>query len=84
MRSQEQLLDAASPPSAPRKRWYRGLGAQVVIAMALGVAVGFAFPGFAVDLKIMGDLFLALIKAGVAPLVFFTVVMGIASAGDLK
>ncbi|KAK1178354.1 cation:dicarboxylase symporter family transporter [Streptomyces sp. NBS 14/10] len=84
MRSQEQLLDAASPPPAARKRWYRGLGAQVVIAMALGVAVGFAFPGFAVDLKIMGDLFLALIKAGVAPLVFFTVVMGIASAGDLK
>ncbi|ADI11200.1 sodium:dicarboxylate symporter [Streptomyces bingchenggensis BCW-1] len=83
MRSQEQLLDATSPPAA-RKRWYRGLGAQVVIAMALGVAVGFAFPGFAVDLKIMGDLFLALIKAGVAPLVFFTVVMGIASAGDLK
>ncbi|MEU0806633.1 cation:dicarboxylase symporter family transporter [Streptomyces sp. NPDC005970] len=83
MRSQEQLLDAASPPAA-RKRWYRGLGAQVVIAMALGVAVGFAFPGFAVNLKIIGDLFLALIKAGVAPLVFFTVVMGIASAGDLK
>jgi aerobic C4-dicarboxylate transport protein len=65
-------------------RWYRGLMAQVVIAMALGVAVGFAFPGFAAGLQIIGDLFLALIKAGVAPLVFFTVVMGIASAGDLK
>ncbi|MFD7505927.1 cation:dicarboxylate symporter family transporter [Streptomyces sp. NPDC059850] len=58
--------------------------AQVVIAMALGVAVGFAFPGFAADLKIIGDLFLALVKAGVAPLVFFTVVMGMASAGDPK
>ncbi|WP_063729167.1 cation:dicarboxylate symporter family transporter [Streptomyces sp. RTd22] len=67
-----------------RPPWYRGLMAQVVIAMVLGVAVGFAFPGFAADLKIIGDLFLALIKAGVAPLVFFTVVMGIASAGDLK
>jgi len=67
-----------------RPPWHRGLMAQVVIAMALGVAVGFAFPRFAADLKIVGDLFLALIKAGVAPLVFFTVVMGIASAGDLK
>ncbi|MET8982664.1 cation:dicarboxylase symporter family transporter [Streptomyces sp. NPDC004539] len=83
MKSGEQLRDTA-PPSAPRKRWYRGLGAQVVIAMALGIAVGFAFPGFAADLKILGDLFLALVKAGVAPLVFFTIVMGIASAGDLK
>ncbi|MEU4896946.1 cation:dicarboxylase symporter family transporter [Streptomyces sp. NPDC044780] len=83
MRSQERLLDASSPPPA-RHRWYRGLMAQVVIAMVLGIAVGFAFPGFAADLKIVGDLFLALIKAGVAPLVFFTVVMGIASAGDLK
>ncbi|MER7787090.1 hypothetical protein [Streptomyces sp. NPDC097640] len=50
--SEKQLLDAVSPPAA-RKRWYRGLGARVVIAMALGVAVGFAFPGFAVNLKII-------------------------------
>ncbi|MGS2589186.1 cation:dicarboxylate symporter family transporter [Streptomyces hebeiensis] len=83
MRSQEQLLDAASPPAA-RKRWYRGLGAQVVVAMALGIVVGLVLPGVSADLKIVGDLFLALVKAGVAPLVFFTIVMGIASAGDLK
>ncbi|MFE2842042.1 cation:dicarboxylate symporter family transporter [Streptomyces scopuliridis] len=83
MRSQEQLLDAAPPPAA-RKRWYRGLGAQVVAAMALGIVAGVVFPGFAAELKIVGDLFLALVKAGVAPLVFFTIVMGIASAGDLR
>lgn len=83
MRSQEQLLDIAPPPAA-RKRWYRGLGAQIVIAMVLGIGVGFAFPGFSADLKIVGDLFLALVKAGVAPLVFFTIVMGITSAGDLR
>lgn len=67
-----------------RKRWYSGPGAQVLIAMVLGAGVGFAFPETATKLKIVGDLFLALVKAGVAPLVFFTVVMGIASAGDLK
>ncbi|MFI0817701.1 cation:dicarboxylate symporter family transporter [Streptomyces sp. NPDC021098] len=83
MRSQQHAGATPSPPAA-RKPWYRGLGAQVLIAMALGVAVGFAFPDAAAQLKIVGDLFLALIKAGVAPLVFFTVVMGIASAGDLK
>ncbi|MFD5321861.1 cation:dicarboxylate symporter family transporter [Streptomyces sp. NPDC127098] len=83
MRSQEQLLDSASA-RPPGKRWYRGLGAQVVLAMVLGIAVGFAFPGLGADLKILGDLFLALVKAGVAPLVFLTIVMGIASAGDLR
>lgn len=83
MRSQEQLLDSASA-RPPGKRWYRGLGAQVVLAMVLGIAVGFAFPDLGADLKILGDLFLALVKAGVAPLVFFTIVMGIASAGDLR
>ncbi|MGW6402570.1 cation:dicarboxylate symporter family transporter [Streptomyces sp. NPDC055134] len=85
MRSTEDLLAAEPPPVvARRRRWYRGIGAQVAVAMALGVVVGFAFPDVAVDLKIVGDLFLSLVKAGVAPLVFLTVVMGIASAGDLK
>ncbi|MPY50549.1 cation:dicarboxylate symporter family transporter [Streptomyces acidicola] len=83
MRSPEQLI-TTDPAPTPARRWYRGIGAQIAVAMALGVAVGFLFPGFAVDLKIVGDLFLALVKAGVAPLVFFTVVMGIASAGDLR
>ncbi|MEU8527183.1 cation:dicarboxylase symporter family transporter [Streptomyces sp. NPDC048629] len=76
--------DADTRKPKRRKRWYGGPGAQVLIAMVLGVVAGLAFPDAATKLKILGDLFLALIKAGVAPLVFFTVVMGIASAGDLK
>ncbi|MDQ4491569.1 cation:dicarboxylase symporter family transporter [Sinomonas sp. ASV486] len=76
-------MSTATAPR-PRKAWYRGLGAQVMIAMVLGIAVGFAFPDFAKSLKIVGDLFLALIKTGIAPLVFLTVVTGILSAGNLK
>jgi aerobic C4-dicarboxylate transport protein len=64
--------------------WYRNLGMQVLLSLALGIAVGLAFPGFAAQLKLLGDMFLSLIKAGVAPLVFLTIVHGIASAGDLK
>lgn len=82
MKSQEQLLAAAGP--RPKKARYKGLGAQVMIAMVLGIVVGFAFPGFSSQLKIVGDLFLALIKTGIAPLVFLTVVLGILSAGNLK
>lgn len=82
MKSQEQLLQETA--AKPKKAWYRGLAAQVIFAMALGILVGFLFPEFSAQLKTVGDLFLALIKAGIAPLVFLTVVLGILSAGNLK
>ena len=82
MKSAEQLLEGGPP--GRRSRWYAGIGNQVLISIVLGVAVGAAFPGFASKLKVVGDTFLDLIKVGVAPLVFLTVVMGIAAAGDLK
>jgi aerobic C4-dicarboxylate transport protein len=71
---------------APQKKlpWYRKLGMQVLLALVLGIAVGLLFPKLGAQLKILGDIFLALIKAGVAPLVFLTIVHGIASAGDVK
>lgn len=71
----------ASPKKQP---WYRRLGMQVLVALLLGIAVGFLFPKFAGQLKLLGDMFLSLIKAGVAPLVFLTIVHGIASAGDVR
>lgn len=67
-----------------KKPLWQGLGFQVIISMILGAAVGFAFPEFAASLKILGDIFLRLIKTAVAPLVFLTVVAGIAAAGDFK
>ncbi|WP_322045199.1 cation:dicarboxylate symporter family transporter [Paraburkholderia sp. J67] len=67
-----------------RQPWYRRLGMQVMIALVLGIGVGIVFPAFAAQLKVLGDIFLALIKAGVAPLVFLTIVHGIASAGDAR
>ena len=75
-----------APPVAPPRKlpWYRKLGMQVLLSLVLGIVVGFAFPKFASQLKLLGDMFLSLIKAGVAPLVFLTIVHGIASAGDVK
>ncbi|WP_315835008.1 cation:dicarboxylate symporter family transporter [Bradyrhizobium prioriisuperbiae] len=60
------------------------LGFQVAVSMVLGIAVGLIWPEFAASLKILGDLFLRLIKTAVAPLVFLTVAVGIAAAGDIK
>lgn len=67
-----------------KKPLYRDLTFQVVAAMVLGIAFGFIAPEIAASFKILGDIFLKLIKTAVAPLVFFTVVHGIASAGDIK
>lgn len=72
---------SASPKKLP---WYRKLGMQVLVSLILGILVGFAFPKFSSQLKLLGDMFLSLIKCGVAPLVFLTIVHGIASAGDVK
>jgi aerobic C4-dicarboxylate transport protein len=72
---------AASPKKLP---WYRKLGMQVLLSLILGIAVGFAFPKFSAQLKTLGDMFLSLIKCGVAPLVFLTIVHGISSAGDVR
>jgi aerobic C4-dicarboxylate transport protein len=72
----------ASPK--PKPSLWRGLGFQVVIGMVLGILVGLIWPEFGALLKLLGDIFLRLIKTAVAPLVFLTVVAGIAAAGDFK
>ena len=67
-----------------RKPFYARLGFQIVAGIVLGLALGFIAPHLAVSMKILGDIFLRMIKMIVAPLVFLNVVLGIAAAGDLK
>ena len=57
---------------------------QVLIAIALGVALGFAAPETGAEMKPLGDAFIKLIKMMIAPIIFATVVVGIAKIGDLK
>lgn len=68
----------------PRQPWYRILYVQVLIAVALGIIVGKLFPGLGKSLKPLGDGFIALVKMMIAPIIFCTVVHGVASMGDLK
>ncbi|MCF4126059.1 cation:dicarboxylate symporter family transporter [Methylobacterium sp. SyP6R] len=74
----------ATAAKPKRKALWRNLGVQIVVAMVLGAAIGFLLPGVAVQLKVLGDIFLRLIKTAVAPLVFLCVVIGVTSAGDFK
>jgi len=52
--------------------------------LLLGVVVGYVWPGFGVAVKPLADAFLRMIKMIIAPLIFATLVVGIAGTGDLK
>src|ERR1041384_660765 len=67
-----------------RKPWYRILYVQVLIAVAFGILIGWRFPDTGAKLKPLGDGFIKLIKMVIAPIIFCTVVHGIASMSDLK
>lgn len=68
----------------PTKGLLNQIYIQVLIGVALGAALGLLWPEFAASLKPIADGFIKLIKMLLAPIVFGTVVVGIARMGDLK
>jgi len=72
--------DAVAP--AP-SRW-PSLTTQIFIGLAIGIAIGHFFPTFGASIKPLADAFLKMIKMIIAPLLFSTLVVGIAGTGDLK
>jgi aerobic C4-dicarboxylate transport protein len=64
--------------------WYGKLYIQVVIAILLGILVGRIWPDVGVSLKPLGDALIKTIKMLISPIVFLTVVHGIASLGDMR
>ena len=76
-----------SPTAAGASRptpWYRILYVQVLAAIVLGIAVGCFWPAVGISLKPLGDGFINLVKMIIGPIIFCTVVHGIASMSDLK
>ncbi|WP_460561719.1 dicarboxylate/amino acid:cation symporter [Ferruginibacter profundus] len=65
-------------------KFLKSLYIQVLIAIAIGVAMGHFYPDFAVQLKPLGDAFIRLIKMMIAPVIFCTIVTGIANMQDTK
>jgi aerobic C4-dicarboxylate transport protein len=72
--------------TAARKPWYRVLYIQVLVAIVVGAIVGWLFPDFAKNdwIKALGDGFVKLIKMMIAPIIFCTVVSGIAHIQEAK
>jgi aerobic C4-dicarboxylate transport protein len=80
-------MDGSRPVvSAPATSnpWYSILYVQVLIAIALGIAIGYFDPQLGIQLKPLGDAFIALIRMMIAPVIFCTIVHGISSMGDLR
>lgn len=78
--------DCQRPIISARLRFtfYKTLYGQVLLATIAGVVVGYAFPDAGAALRPLGDAFIRLIRMIVAPVVFCTVVVGIAGVGDVK
>lgn len=69
---------------ASRTPWYRVLYIQVLIAVVVGISIGHFAPDFGKSLDPLSKGFIGLIKMMIAPIIFCTIVHGIASIGDLK
>ena len=65
------------------KAWWKELWVQVLIAMALGIALGIADPDLADTMQPLGDAFIKAIRMLIAPIIFCTVVHGIAHMADM-
>ena len=67
-----------------KKRIFGSLYVQVLIAIAIGVALGHFYPDTGAAMKPLGDAFIKLIKMIIAPIIFCTIVVGIAGMEDMK
>ena len=70
--------------SHTKKPIYKSLYAQVLFAVVVGVLLGHFYPQVGTDMKPLGDGFIKLIKMIIAPIIFCTVVVGIAGMEDMK
>lgn len=77
--------DANFPHHPPAKKpWYKVLYFQVLIAIAVGVLLGTVAPDIGEAMKPLGDAFIKLVKMIIAPVIFLTVVTGIAGMSNMK
>src|SRR5262249_42422493 len=79
------MVASTARASAPaRKPFYTHLYAQVLTAIVIGILLGYFYPAIGEQMKPLGDGFIKLIKMMIAPIIFCTVVHGIASMEDMN
>jgi aerobic C4-dicarboxylate transport protein len=76
------MIETQIAPPAPLP-WWRHLYVQVIVAILLGILVGELWPDFGAALKPLGDGFVKLVRMVIAPLIFLTIIGGIARLSEL-
>ncbi|MBK8357324.1 MAG: cation:dicarboxylase symporter family transporter [Saprospiraceae bacterium] len=66
------------------KKLFTNLTFYVLLAILAGVLLGHFYPSTGVEMKVLGDYFIKLIKIFIGPIIFLTIVLGISGMGDLK
>ncbi|MEV7664009.1 cation:dicarboxylase symporter family transporter [Paenarthrobacter sp. NPDC089316] len=80
-----KIPTSGSPVSqAAKKPLYKSLFFQILLAVVLGIAIGYLWPDLGSALRPLGDGFIQLIKMIIAPLIFLVIVTGISAVGDVK
>ena len=74
----------AAAALAHKKKIYQHLYVQVLCAIAIGVLLGYFYPALGAQMKPLGDMFIQAVKMVIAPIIFCTVVHGIASMKDMR
>ncbi|WP_445286887.1 cation:dicarboxylate symporter family transporter, partial [Variovorax atrisoli] len=77
-------MESTTSTSARKLPLYRSLYVQVITAVIIGVLLGHFYPAAGEAMKPLGDGFIKLIKMIIAPIIFCTVVVGIAGMEDMK
>ncbi|WP_454917459.1 dicarboxylate/amino acid:cation symporter [Xanthobacter sediminis] len=75
------VIPAAAPQAS--RRLHQHLYVQVLVAIGAGILLGHFYPSLGADMKPLGDAFIKLVKMVIAPVIFLTVVTGIAGMRDL-
>ncbi|HEX7756700.1 MAG TPA: dicarboxylate/amino acid:cation symporter [Niabella sp.] len=78
------VADIETPGPVKKKKLYRVLYFQVIVAIVLGILLGHFFPETGKRMKPLGDGFIMLVKMIIAPVIFLTISTGIAGMNDLK
>ena len=79
--AEELEASAHAPRHLP---WYKVLYVQVLIAIVLGIVLGQFWPSLGEQMKPLGDAFIKLVKMIIAPVIFLTVVTGIAGMSNMR
>lgn len=78
-----QLIRSLMQSDQPYKKFHQHLYVQVLIAITIGILLGYLYPETATTMKPLGDGFIKLIKMIIAPIIFCTVVTGIGAMQDM-